>query len=90
MEKVGKKEKEKSQFKIIIQKLFESKEDAQNIYKALQSEIAFKRRADSSINLIGKKLIINISANDISALHATVNSYMRALKVSLAVISINK
>lgn len=62
-----------------------SERDAESAIAALQSEVEFKGRASAAVSRDGKKVTIRIAAEDISSLHATAGSFMRALKVILAV-----
>jgi len=64
---------------------FASDEDAQHAISILKSEVDFKGRATAHLSREGNSLIISISADDISALHATTSSFMRALKVILPI-----
>ncbi len=47
---------------------------------ALKQEEEFKKRSDSSISVKGKMFFVSIDADDVVALRATVNSYLRALQ----------
>lgn len=70
---------------MVISIPFSSEKDADVAVSVLQSEAEFKGRASADVSRDGKKVIIKIAAEDISSLHATAGSFMRALKVVLAV-----
>ena len=59
--------------------------EAESAIAALQSEVDFKGRAKAEVERNKNVIIIHITAEDISSLHATSSSFMRALKVILAV-----
>lgn len=54
--------------------------EAGNIIAALEKEGASDRRFSSRISIRDKKLVIKIEAEDIVALRAAVNSYLRYLQ----------
>lgn len=54
--------------------------EAENIIAALEKESASDRRFSSRIFIKDKKLVIKIEAEDIVALRAAVNSYLRYLQ----------
>lgn len=56
------------------------KEEAKNIIAALEKESASSSRFSSRISAKDGKLVIRIEAEDIVALRATVNSYLRYLQ----------
>ena len=64
---------------------FKTEKDAEAAVSALQSEVDFKGRAKARVAREKNKIIINLTADDISALHATTSSFMRALKVILTI-----
>lgn len=64
---------------------FKSERLASEAQKALLGELSFQKRASTSIARKRNKIIINIAAEDISALHASTSSFMRALKVILEI-----
>lgn len=68
---------------------FSSNKIADEIIKVLESE-KFQKRANSSIDRKGDKVIVTIVSQDLAALHATVNSFMRALKVIQGVLSLKE
>lgn len=55
-------------------------EEAENIIAALEKESSSDRRFSSRIFIKDKKLVIKIEAEDIVALRAAVNSYLRYLQ----------
>ncbi len=57
-----------------------SPSEARNIISALEKEGASNARFSSEISAKGDKLVIKIEAEDIVALRATVNSYLRYLQ----------
>jgi tRNA threonylcarbamoyladenosine modification (KEOPS) complex Pcc1 subunit len=59
---------------------FASDADAAAALTALKQEEEFKKRSDSSINVQGKSISVDITADDVVALRATANSYLRALQ----------
>jgi len=71
--------------KAVIEIPFESNEMAKNAFQALEGELTFKKRAKPEIKQDKNKVIITIHADDISSLHATTGTFMRALKVVLSV-----
>ncbi len=54
--------------------------EAENIIAALEKEGTQNRRFSSRISIREKKLVIKIEAEDIVALRAAVNSYLRYLQ----------
>ncbi|MBM3229797.1 hypothetical protein FJZ26_05170 [Candidatus Parvarchaeota archaeon] len=54
---------------------------AKDACRALAQETEFKKRSLSSISPKGSKLVIRIKADDVVALRATINSYLRLLSV---------
>lgn len=54
--------------------------EAKSIIAALEKENAENKRFASRIFMRGKNLVIMVEAEDIVALRATVNSYMRYLQ----------
>ncbi|MBI4399617.1 hypothetical protein HY570_02610 [Candidatus Micrarchaeota archaeon] len=60
---------------------FKSNKEASNAYKALVQETEFKKRSITIIQAKKKNLVITVESNELSALRATVNSYMRLLKL---------
>ncbi len=55
-------------------------EEAEGIISALEKENSSQKRFSSKISMKGGKLTIRIEADDIVALRATVNSYLRYLQ----------
>jgi tRNA threonylcarbamoyladenosine modification (KEOPS) complex Pcc1 subunit len=64
---------------------FPSSKAAGDALAALQQETEFKRRARASLFQKGRDLIIKINADDIIALRATVNAYLRGIQVIKAI-----
>lgn len=60
---------------------FKSGKEAENAYKALIQETEFRKRSTTTITVKKSSLIIKVESNELSALRATVNSYMRLLKL---------
>jgi len=60
---------------------FDTEQDAQSALLALKREEEFKKRSVSNISVQGSTLVIDIEAEDIVSLRATVNSYLRYLQV---------
>lgn len=54
--------------------------EAKNIIAALEKENAHETRFSSNIFLKAGKLVVKIESNDIIALRATLNSYLRYLQ----------
>ncbi len=50
------------------------------VYTALRSDEAYER-SSATISLTGKKVFIKIRAKDITALRASVNDYLRQVRV---------
>ena len=65
----------------IIEIDFPSVSRARKALAALKGELTFQGRAKASLNQRKEKVVVEISADDVSSLHATTSSYMRALKV---------
>jgi len=53
--------------------------------KALESETEFKKKASIRLEKQKDALVIGISSDDMSSLHAAIGSMLRAIKVILAV-----
>ena len=58
-----------------------SKKHAEDAFRALEQETEFKKRSSAQLVAKGEKLFIDIEADDIVALRATVNSYLRLLQI---------
>lgn len=71
--------------KATIEVPFKSAAEIESAMAALKSEVDFKGRASAKLEHKDKLMIIEITADDVSSLHATASSFMRALKVILAV-----
>lgn len=56
---------------------FPSPEDAEAAYVALKPEVGTARRFRASLSVDGNKLILDVDADDLSALRAALNSYLR-------------
>ena len=54
---------------------------------ALESETEFKKKADITMKKEKGAIVIDISSNDISSLHAATGSILRAIKIILSVAS---
>lgn len=52
--------------------------------KALESETEFKKKARIRLNKEREALVVEISSDDMSSLHAATGSMLRAIKVILA------
>ena len=77
-------------FSCIINASFERENEAENARRSLAQEAKFKKRSEAGIAREGSILEITIHANDVAALRATANSYLRLLKVLLSVIRVSK
>lgn len=64
---------------------FGNDEDAERALEALKGELSFQKRAKAGIERKGNIILIKISAEDLSALHAMAGSFLRALKVICSV-----
>lgn len=71
--------------KTTIELELNSAKAAEAAQKTLKIEAGQQRRSVSKISRDGKKLRIVIEARDIAAAHATIGSFMRALKVFTAI-----
>ena len=60
---------------------FGSPKQAQHAVKALEQETEFKKRGGSKIAAKGSELHVAIETEDIVALRATLNSYLRLLQI---------
>jgi len=60
---------------------FKDMKDAKSAHTALTQETEFKKRGESEISLKEKTLTIKIEADDVVALRATLNSYLRLIQV---------
>ena len=60
---------------------FNDEKEAMAACKALEGESFKGDRAISHVSQEGSKVLINIEANDIVALRATVNSYLRHVQI---------
>jgi tRNA threonylcarbamoyladenosine modification (KEOPS) complex Pcc1 subunit len=69
--------KNKISAKSSITLFFDSKDRALAAYKALLAETDFSHRGYSEVSFSGKKVIINIFAEDLVSLRASINSYLR-------------
>ncbi|MFA6531224.1 MAG: KEOPS complex subunit Pcc1 [Candidatus Micrarchaeia archaeon] len=63
-----------------IELKFDSEADANAAHAALKQEEEFKKRSDSRVSVSGKSLSVDIDGEDVVALRATANSYLRALQ----------
>ncbi len=79
-----------SKFSCVIMANFDSEKEAENARRSLAQEAKFKKRSVASMARDGSALAITIHADDVSALRATANSYLRLLKVLLSVINVSK
>jgi tRNA threonylcarbamoyladenosine modification (KEOPS) complex Pcc1 subunit len=65
---------------------FDSKKEATIIAETLKPEIKHKiPKTDVEISLSGKKILLKITAKDLSSLRAACNSYMRWINTALNV-----
>lgn len=62
-----------------------SEANIETAYKALESETEFKKKADITIKKDKRALIVDISSNDVSSLHAATGSILRAIKIITSV-----
>lgn len=71
---------------------FEHSKDAEIILKALEVEIASSPslRSSADFNLADNKLSINIAAEDVTSLRASINSYLRWIMLSFDIIKLGK
>jgi tRNA threonylcarbamoyladenosine modification (KEOPS) complex Pcc1 subunit len=53
---------------------------AKAAHASLKQEEEFKKRSESQVSQVGSFLLIEIKAEDVVALRATANSYLRALQ----------
>ena len=67
--------------KAVIEVPYPSASHAKKARKALEQETAFKKRSRTTLGIKGENLKITIQAEDLVALHATANSYLRLLKI---------
>ncbi|HDI10214.1 MAG TPA: hypothetical protein ENF65_00540 [Euryarchaeota archaeon] len=67
-------------------------EKAKVIYKAILPEVKSTpyKRGRVSLKVVGESLVIDVQAEDTSALRATLNSYLRWVIVSLEVLELVK
>ena len=68
----------KAECKIRIE--FDSVREADAVLSALKQEEEFKKRSVSKVNVEGNALSVEIIADDMVALRATANSYLRYLQ----------
>lgn len=59
---------------------FSSESDALAALTALKQEEEFKKRSNSKVSVNGRCILIEITADDLVALRATLNSYLRLLQ----------
>ena len=64
---------------------FDSEAGAKAALSALKQEEEFKKRSISKVTAVGSSIIIEVNAEDVVALRATANSYLRALQAMEAV-----
>lgn len=60
---------------------FDSKKAVDNAVASLEQETMFKKRGRARLKKKGKALLIEIEADDVVVLRATMNSYMRLLQI---------
>lgn len=59
---------------------FDSGADAKAAHDSLKQEEEFKKRSNSKVTASGSLLAVDIEGDDVVALRATANSYLRALQ----------
>lgn len=64
---------------------FASQKDAEAAVVSLKQEEEFKKRSESKVNVRGSSVHVSVVADDVVALRATMNSYLRALQAMSAV-----
>lgn len=70
------------EFRITIEIPFKSNKEVENALKELKPELDFKGRAKIEIKKSDQTtLLVLITAEDLSSLHAAVGSQLRALKI---------
>ncbi len=64
--------------------------DAEIVYNSIKPEISFARgeRSTSEIELEGNVIVIRIFSSDVVSLRASINSYVRWIKLSNEIIKI--
>jgi KEOPS complex subunit Pcc1 len=69
---------------------FKNQKDAEIVLKALEPEILTSpsERSSAHFNIMDKKLLININAQDATSLRASVNSYLRWIVLSQDIIEL--
>lgn len=68
----------------------DSRHDAEIVYNSIKPEISFARgeRSTSEIELDGSKIVIRIFSSDVVSLRASINSYVRWIKLSTEILKI--
>lgn len=68
----------------------DDEDSARIMYNSIKPEISFARgeRSNSSIELDGRSIVIRIFSNDIVSLRASINSYVRWIKLSDEILKI--
>jgi len=69
---------------------FDSPGIARKALNSLKQETSFKKRSKAEVRVSGKKLLIEIQANEFPALRATLHSYLRLLNIVFSVLNLNK
>ncbi|MFH1285718.1 MAG: KEOPS complex subunit Pcc1 [Candidatus Micrarchaeota archaeon] len=80
--------KPKPKFIASISIPFPSANSAQKALSSLEQETTFKKRSSSHINVKGSTLHLTIEADDLAAFRASLNSYMRLVKVVSSIVGV--
>lgn len=69
---------------------FDSAHDAEIVYNSIQPEVSYahNERSTTEIEVEDKNIIIKIFSRDVVALRASINSYVRWIKLSSEILKI--
>lgn len=68
----------------------DNKHDAEIVYNSIRPELSYARneRSTTEIELKDRNIIITIHSNDVVSLRASINSYVRWIKLSTEILKI--
>lgn len=68
----------------------DNKHDAEIVYNSIRPELSYARneRSTTEIELKDRNIIITIHSNDVVSLRASINSYVRWIKLSTEILAL--
>ena len=71
-------------FRGVVEIGFESESAAQKAFAAMKAELPEHSRSKAALEVSGKTLVLRVDADDVVALRASLNTYLRLVTVILA------